>query len=213
VIEPQSTPTPTPLLIEFGLYGSDYSDGIGTNYVTSVEISLYGKDGAFISKKTSPATVEPVQNNIGQMPSAVFFVPPGTYNFQGVTSTLIGKGEITLPSDQGPQYRSIVMYIKPSKITGKLFVDNNNNGLYDSGDEVLDNKNINAYYFTSQGKALEANSTTTNSSGDYSITIDKYSGTYQLQTDLNLPYMYPKFSQIQVGSEQQLNQNIYLLPR
>ncbi|MFZ5376578.1 MAG: hypothetical protein ACOZAN_02805 [Patescibacteria group bacterium] len=213
--EPTATPTPTPApaVTQVNVYGIDYSDGRAIDFVTSVKFSVYDAKGKLVATKTSEASYEKVASGALDTPDAIFYLQAGTYTIKGETDTKVGTAQKTVEILEYLQGAPVAMYTKPGKITGKLFVDANSDNKYDPNDKLLADQPIYAYFFASNDKVFLGATTKTNSAGEFELTIDKYAGTYQLQTDANLPYAYYKNFRTEVQAGQTVSQDIMLWPR
>ncbi len=209
---PSSTPlpSPTPQLFTLNLSTRNYSSGQPTGDVVGAKIKLYDKAGTLLGEKVIP----PQEPGSNKFPVVTYYVPLGTYKFEAETDNLFNTGEITISSYDDQAYQTLNLIAKPMTISGIFFVDSNKNNQYDSGEERLANQEIKAYHMGEASFEIwEAGSSVTDTNGNFSIPIKNYSGLYQLQGPLYLPYYPAPLPRVTLNGGENVNLNVIMWPK
>lgn len=202
------TPTQLPLFpLHFGTI--DYSRAEPKGDVPGAIVKLYDSQGRFIGEQIVPPIV--FNNNIGSGGNVEFKVPLGTYKAEAKTDNRFGISTVTINSFDDQQYYSIYMYAKDITISGKYFFDANKNGQYDNGEQSFANKKINSFVRTAPGRLYTANSTVSDSSGNYSLKVN-YVGSYTLGAEQVLGYQELPARWVDLNGGESITYDIYLWP-
>lgn len=203
-------PSPTPQLFTLNLSTSNYSTGQRSGDVIGARIKLYNTSGTLLGEKIIP----PQEPGSNKFPVVTYYVPLGTYRFEAETDHLISSGEITISSFNDQAYQTINMVAKPMTVSGTFFVDNNQNNQVDPGEERLSNQEIKAFHMGEASFEIwEAGSTVTDANGNFSIPIKNYSGLYQLQGPLYLPYYPAPLPRFTLNGGESVTQNVIMWPK
>lgn len=193
-----STPTPIPLA-SLHLSATDYSHEDPQPVTQSVKFTV------FSSAKQQLATQTVASGQYTDFKLAV-----GSYFVTAETATLTGSATVALESPSGQYF--ISLNAKPITVKGTYYLDENNNGSFDSNEKTFANKEIYLYYQTKYpSRVLTAGSTRTDGSGNFSLTVNnKWEGEYILGAEQVREYYMTEQPRFQVVGGQTYNQNFKL---